>query len=313
MNNPSFDTLVLKDYATKLFSQAEQQAAADWELVETAIWGRKYPHKEHKDSALTDLTFAYSIGSAFRVCLTGERKALPRLLHLQLITEIANCFRARSEGGRKYCDFLLNDLLKKFETRDAWSEEREKNCKRRFGECITYGKYGETPYDEKDVLVLVGHLTTDIMHSFDEEGGFLYRKNERCAKMWASKIDEFYGHVFDALLARVNELNANESYKNEIVEIAENRDAKLVSLRADGNYDLLLKAIAQEVKRCNELVGLYPKSLETVLLLTWQKYQALQKAHYENENDMAVKFGYFALADDVIPFIRRDKMSIELG
>jgi len=298
--------------AARLLAKAEQQAAVDWELVETSIWGRKYPHKEHKDIALKDITFAYSLGSAFRICLTGDRKALPRLLRLQLITEISNCFRSRSEGDRKFCDFFLNDLLKEFETRDAWTEEREINCKRRFGECITYGKYGEKPYDEKNILRLIGHLTTDIMRQFDEEGGFLYRKNERCARMWASKIDEFYGSVFDVLLARVNELNTNERYKSEIVEVAENRDAKLVSMRADGNYDLLLKAIAQEVKRCNEQVGLYPKSLETVLLLTWQKYKTLEKAHWANENDLAVKIAYFALADDVIPFIRRDKMSIEL-
>lgn len=54
--------------AARLLAKAEQQAAVDWELVETTIWGRKYPHQEHKDIALKDRTCAYSLGSAFRIC-----------------------------------------------------------------------------------------------------------------------------------------------------------------------------------------------------------------------------------------------------
>ena len=313
MDNQLLDSLVLKDYATKLFSQAEQQAADDWELVETTIWGRKYPHKAHRDDALLHMQFAFSVGSAFRVCLTGERVILPRLLRLQLITEIANCFRKHSKWYCGFCDISVNTILGEFESRDDWSETREINCKRRFSECITYGKYDETSADVTNVLSLVGRLTVDSMSCFNEDGGFLYRKNEKCARMLATRIDEFYGKVFNVLLNRLNELKADESYKYELPEIEENRNAKLLSTRPDGNFDLLPKAIGQELKRCNEIPGLYPKSLETVLLVTWKKYKELQKIHYAADgNDLAVKVAYYALSDDVIAHIRRDKMSIAL-
>ena len=310
MNNPSYDTLVLKDYATKLFSQAEQQATVDWELVETTIWGRKYPHKAHKDEALLHLKFAFSVGSAFRVCLTGERASLPRLLRLQLITEMADCFRKHSKWYRGFCDISVDRILSEFESRDSFSADREINCKRRFSECITYDKYGETSADVTNVLLLVGRLTVDSMSCFDEDGGFLYRKNEKCARMLASRIDQFYGKVFNVLLNRLNELKVDESYKSELSEIEENRNAKLLSTRPDGNFDLLPKAIGQELKRCNEIPGLYPKSLETVLLLVWQKYKQLEKIHYAADgNDLVVKVAYYSLSDEVIPHIRRDKMS----
>ena len=313
MDNQLFDSLVLKDYATNLFSQAEQQAADDWELVETTIWGRKYPHKAHKDDALLHMKFAFSVGSAFRICLTGERVTLPRLLRLQLITEMANCFRKHSKWYRDFCDISVGSILEEFESHDDWSETREINCKKRFSECITYGKYGETSADVTNVLLLVGGLTVDSMCCFDEDGGFLYRKNEKCARMLATRIDEFYGKAFNVLLNRLNELRTDENYKYELSEIEENRSARLLSARPDGSFELLPKAIGQELKRCNEIPGLYPKSLETVLLLAWQKYKKLRKIHYAADGkDIAVKVAYYALSDDVIPHIRRGKMSIAL-
>ena len=112
---------------------------------------------------------------------------------------------------------------------------------------------------------------------------------------------------------RLNELKSDESYKSELSEIEENRNAKLLSTRPDGNFDLLPKTIGQELKRCNEIPGLYPKSLETVLLLVWQKYKQLQKIHYAADwNDLVVKVAYYSLSDEVIPHIRRYKMSIPL-
>ena len=300
----------LKPYAKDIFELASKQAEDDWEYIETTIWGHKYPHRAHKDVAIADLIFAYSVGSVFRACLGGDRKKMPRMQKLQMIAEVANCMRKHSDWYCRICDIQINSILSRQEKRDIWSEEREKNCRKRFSESISWGKFGERSEDMTEILALLGELTGDVMNSFDEDGGFLYRKNEKCARLVASRIDTFYGTINTVLIDRCKKLNENTDPAYEIMEMQAPVGGHLMIKESDESFEFIQKAIAFELERANRHVGLYPKGLETIVCLAWNKYSDLEAQ--ENAGNELCSSLRCKLYDNIIGNIHRDKISMIL-
>lgn len=305
-----YDSIPVKEYAKTIVDAARIQAEKDWEYIETSIWGNRYPHKKHRDDALCRLAFGFSVGSAFRVCSAAPRKRLPRQLKLQLIFELSNAFRRISKSYEWQCDCDVNTIIEEME---VYEECRERNSYNRFKDCLTYGRFDETAADTRDIMVVVSRVTVGLMvNCFDEEAGFLFRKNEKCARLIASSIDAYYSNVYPALLQRVSELSANDSYKKEVIEIPENPSARLVSQRTADTFDLLPTNIGKELDRCNELPGYYPHSLETVLLLALQKYKQLEAQRQNSGPNFIVDAAINAFWSNVVLKYRRDKVSMAL-